>query len=1029
MSLPEICIHRPVLATVLSLLLVLVGIVSYLRLPVREYPSIDQPVVSVVTRYPGASPEIMETQITQVLEASIAGIPGIDVLSSTSRQESSRITARFTLDTDPEDAAADVRDRVSRVRGRLPDEVDEPVISKVEADADPILYLAFTSDRISSLDITDFVDRDARDRLQNLSGVAEVQILGERRYAMRIWLDRDRLAAYGLTVQDIEEAIRRQNLEVPAGRIESIDREFTVLSRTGLTTPEQFEAIVVKDAGGFAVTLGDLAEVEIGAEDDRRATRFNGRNSVTIGIVKQATANPLDVARAVRAALPGLVENLPAGMDAVIANDTTVFIERSISAVFITIAEAVGLVVLVTLIFLRSFRATLIPVVTIPVSLIATFALMFAAGFSINTLTLLALVLAIGLVVDDAIVVLENVYRHIESGEPPFQAALTGTREIVFAVIAMTLTLAAVYAPVALTPGRTGRLFIEFALALAGAVIVSGFVALTLTPMMCSRLLTAHGEENAVAGFIGRGLGAMERGYARLVSFVLGRSWVLLPLVGLVLGSGVALFQRTPSELAPSEDRGYIRATVRGPEGVTIEWTRRNLTQLEPILAAVPEVASTFIIAGVPEVTRGIAVIRLKPWEERTRSQQEILATLRPQLGKVPGMVAAPSSPPSLGQDSRSPPVQLVLQTSGSYQELAEITDRFVRAVENWPGITDITGELTLATPQLEVEFDRQKIADLGLSVDSVGRTLESFLAGRTVTRFNRNAEQYDVMVQVADADRKEPDDLAAIYVRGRGGEMIQLSNLVELRETVAAKELTRYNQLRSATVVAALAPGYTIGQALEHFEATARDVLPASFRFDYSGPSREFKQVGSSILLIFGLALAFIYLLLAAQFESFLSPLLIMVTVPLSMAGAFLAIHLTGGTLNVYSQIGLVTLIGLITKHGILIVEFANKASAEGASRRAAALQAAKLRLRPILMTTAAMVLGAVPLALAHGAGAESRQQIGWVIVGGMSLGTLLTLFVLPTLYAALPEQRQPAAEQSRRSVPAEASLATPGT
>ncbi len=883
-----------------------------------------------------------------------------------------------------------MRDRVSRVRGRLPDEVDEPVIRKVEADADPILYLAFTSDRISPLDITDFVDRDARDRLQNLPGIAEVQILGERRYAMRIWLDRDRLAAYGLTVQDIEDSIRRQNLELPAGRIESVDREFTVLSRTGLSTPEEFAGVVVKDADGFAVTLGDVSRIEIGPEDERRATRLNGRNAVTVGIIKQATANPLDVARDVRAALPDLVAHLPAGMDVVIANDTTVFIERSIAAVFVTIAEAVGLVVLVTLLFLRSLRATLIPIVTIPVSLIATFALMYAAGFSINTLTLLALVLAIGLVVDDAIVVLENVYRHIERGERPFEAALIGTREIVFAIIAMTLTLAAVYAPVALTPGRTGRLFIEFALALAGAVLVSGFVALTLTPMMCSRLLVPHEEEheNALARLARRGLESLERGYARLLELVLGRPWLLLPLIGLVLGSGIALFQRTPSELAPAEDRGYVRASVRGPEGATIEWTTRNLAQIEPIVADVPEVASIFVIAGVPEVTRGIVVIRLKPWEERARSQQEVLTSLRPQLARIAGMVAAPSSPPSLGQDSRSPPVQLVLQTSGSYAELAEVTERFVRAVEGWPGVTDVSGELTLATPQLEVELDRQKIADLGLSVDTVGRTLESFLAGRTVTRFNRNAEQYDVIVQVADADRKEPDDLSSIYVRGRGGEMVQLSNLVSLRETVAAKELNRYNQLRSATVYAALAPDYAIGEALEHFEATAREILPDGFRFDYSGPSREYKQAGSSILLIFGLALAFIYLLLAAQFESFLSPLLIMVTVPLSMAGAFLAIHLTGGTLNVYSQIGLVTLIGLITKHGILIVEFANKARSAGATRHDAALQAAELRLRPILMTTAAMVLGAVPLALAHGAGAESRQQIGWVIVGGMTPG-----------------------------------------
>ncbi|HEX6015353.1 MAG TPA: efflux RND transporter permease subunit, partial [Geminicoccaceae bacterium] len=586
---------------------------------------------------------------------------------------------------------------------------------------------------------------------------------------------------------------------------------------------------------------------------------------------------------------------------------------------------------------------------------------------------------------------------------------------------------AAVYAPIALTPGRMGRLFIEFALALAGAVLVSGFVALTLTPMMCSRLLKPHdGERGRVARFLGRGLERLERGYGRLLRAVVARSWLLVPLVAMVLGAGVALFQRVPSELAPYEDRGYVRASVRGPEGVTIDWTRRNVGQLEPIMAAVPEVESTFLIAGVPEVTRGIAIVRLKPWEERERSQQEIAQALRQPLARVAGVTAVPSSPPSLGQDSRNPPVQLVLQTSGSYGELAEATDRFVRVVEGWPGVTDVTGELSLETPQLEVTFDRQKIADLGLNVASVGRTLESFLAGRQVTRFNRDAEQYEVIVQVADADRKEPDDLSAIYVRGRGGEMIQLSNLVQIRETVAAKELTRFNQLRSATVTAALAPGYAIGEALDHFEATAREVLPDSFRFDYSGPSREFKQAGASILLIFGLALAFIYLLLAAQFESFASPLLIMVTVPLSMAGALLAMHLTGGTLNVYSQIGLVTLIGLITKHGILIVEFANKALAEGASRTEAALRAATLRLRPILMTTAAMVLGAVPLALAEGAGAESRQQIGWVIVGGMALGTLLTLFVLPALYAALPERRRRVAQATPTPAPGEGAAAT---
>ncbi|MFO1037052.1 MAG: efflux RND transporter permease subunit [Geminicoccaceae bacterium] len=1007
MSLPEICIRRPIFASVLSLLLVLVGAVAFFRLTVREYPNIDQPIVSVFTSYPGASAEIIETQVTQVLEASIAAVPGIDVLSSTSRQESSRINVRFFLGTDPEAAAADVRDRISRVRGRLPDEVDEPVVTKVEADADPIIYIAFTSATRSPLELTDIVDRYARDRLQNLGGIAEVQILGERRYAMRIWVDRERLAAYGLTVQDVERAVRAQNLEIPAGRVETRDREFTVLSRTGLQTPEDFEAIVVKDADGFQVTLGDIARAEIAAADTRRVTRFNGENSVTIGIIKQAVANPLDVARAVRGALPGIVAELPPGIDATIANDTTVFIERSIRSVFVTIAEATLLVVLVTLAFLRSWRATVIPLVTIPVSLIGTFALLLAFGFSINTLTLLALVLAIGLVVDDAIVVLENVQRHIDHGQKPMPAAMRGTRELVFAVIAMTLTLAAVYAPIALTPGRTGRLFVEFAMALAGSVLISGFVALTLTPMMCSRLLRSAATEGWLARVFHRSLQALETGYRKSLVATLRHRWVLVPVVAGVLGATVGLYQNLPRELAPIEDRGYVRASVRGPEGVTIHWMDRNMRQVEPIMAALPEAESTFVIAGVPEVSRGVAVLRLKPWEERERSQQEIAASLRGKLAKLPGVIATPTNAPSLGQDGRAPPVQIVVQTSDSFEELGRVVQRLTQALDDLPLVTDVDGEIRLATPQLDVRLDRKKIADVGVDIDVVGRTLESLLAGRQVTRFDRNAEQYDVIVQLADADRRGPDDLAAIHVRGRDGQMVQLANLVTIEETVAPRELTRFNQLRSATITAALAPDVALGDALIEVDRITREILPAGYRFDHAGPSREFMQAGNSILLIFGLALAFIFLLLAAQFESLVSPLLIMVTVPLSMAGAFLALHLTGSTLNIYSQIGLVTLIGLITKHGILIVEFANHALEEGASRAEAALRAGGLRLRPILMTTAATALGALPLALAHGAGAESRTQIGWTIVGGMLLGTLLTLFVLPALYASLPERK----------------------
>ena len=1007
MSLPELCIRRPVLASVLSLLLVLLGLVAWSRLTVREYPNIDPPVVSVVTTYPGASPEIIESQVTQVLEQSIAGVPGIDVMTSASRQESSRITIRFDLSVDASEAAADVRDRVSRVRGRLPEEASEPVVTKVEADAEAIIYIAFTSDRHSPLELTDIADRYARDRLQNIMGVAEVQILGERRYAMRIWIDRDRLAAYDLTVADIEAAIRRQNLEVPSGRIESVDREFSVLTRSDLTTPEQFEAIVVKDAGGFQVTLGDVARAEIGPADERRSVRLNGRNSVTLGVIRQATANPLDIAKAVRDELPLIEAQLPEGVTPVIANDTTVFIERSIQAVMTTIAEAIVLVFLVTLVFLRSWRAALIPLVTIPVSLVATLALILLFGFSINTLTLLALVLAVGMVVDDAIVVLENVHRHIEAGLRPLDAAIRGSREIVFPVIAMTLTLAAVYAPIAMTPGRTGRLFVEFALALAGAVLVSGFVALTLTPMMCARMLRASHRENRLAALLGRWLAGLDRGYRRMVAGTVARPWIAVILAGLALGGSLGLLERLPRELSPVEDRGYIRASLRGPEGATIDWTTRNARLVEPIGLADPDIAATFVIAGVPEVTRAIAVFRLKPWEERERSQQAIVAELRPKLAALPGMVATPSNPPSLGQGGRSLPVQYVIRTGASYAELGEVTRRFVAAAQELPGLVDVDGEIRLSTPRLEVALDRERIADAGVDVDVVGRTLESLLAGRQVTRFNLNAEQYDVIVQLDGGDRRSGDDLAAIYVRGRDGVMLQLGNLVRIKETVAAQEYPRFNQQRSVIVSAGLAPGTSLGDALDQLDELARRVLPPGYQTDVAGQSREFRQSSTSIAWIFALALAFIALLLAAQFESVTAPLVILVTVPLSIAGALLALVLVDGSLNIYSQIGLVTLIGLITKHGILMVEFANHAFAAGKGRAEAIVEAAGLRLRPIVMTTATMVLGGVPLAIATGAGAESRQQIGWVIVGGMTVGTILTLFVLPTVYALLPERR----------------------
>lgn len=1004
MSLFALFVRRPVLSTVLSLLVVLIGFVSYTRLTVREYPNIDEPIVSVQTTYRGASAEIIETQVTQILENSIAGIEGIETITSTSRQERSQISVRFRPDVDPDVAASDVRDRVGRVRGRMPDEIDEPIIAKVEADAQPVMYLSLTSARHSPLELTDFADRFIADRVQNITGVAEVRILGQRQYAMRIWLDRARMAAYAITVQEVEAALRAQNVEIPSGRIESNDREFTVLSQTSLNTPEQFREITVKDAGGFPVKLRDLAKVELGAREERNAAWFRGQPSVTIGIVKQATANPLDVSAGVQQALPGITEDLPDGMSIATSYDTSIFIDRSIKAVYTTIGEAVILVVLIIFLFLRSLRATLIPLVTIPVSLVGAFALMYAMGFTVNTLTLLSMVLAIGLVVDDAIVVLENVHRHIEDGMEPTRAAIKGINEIAFAVVAMTLTLVAVYAPMAFSTGRTGKLFIEFALTLAGAVLVSGFVALTLTPMMCAKLLRHHQRHNAVYNALERFFEALARGYRASLRFALSIRPVIVLLALLVAGGSYVFFTSLRSELAPVEDRGTITAIGVAPEGATMAFTADYARRVEDYFSKIQEVETYLVIVGFPDVTRAIAFARLKPWEQRERKQQNLVAEINKGLSQIPGIRLFATNPPSLGQGgANSKPVEFVLRSSESYQSIKENVDRLLAEVQGNPALTNLESNLILDKPQIKVSIDRQRAADLGVGVDVIGRTMETLLGGRQVTRFNMNGEQYDVMLQVEGQERSTPQALQSIYLMGRGGQAVQLSSLVQIEENVAPKELIRFNQLRSATITAVPGPGYSLGDALGVLEQAAAKVLPASFQTDYSGQSREFKQSGSSILLVFLLALGFIYLVLAAQFESFVDPVVIMVSVPLSLTGALAALYFTGGTLNVYSQIGLITLVGLITKHGILILEFTNQLREEGREMLDALVDAAELRLRPILMTTGAMVLGAVPLALAHGAGAESRSQIGWVIVGGMSFGTLLTLYVVPVAYSYL--------------------------
>ena len=1021
MQLPEISIRRPVFATVLSLLILLVGWVSFMRLNVREYPKIDNPVVTVETKYLGASSTVIESQVTKVLEDSLSGIEGVDVITSISRQEQSQITVNFVLSRDPDSAAADVRDKVSRVRQRLPQGIDEPVIAKVEADAFPVIWLSFSSDSLSVLEISDLANRIAKPMMQTAPGASDVRIYGERKYSMRIWLDPDRLAAFKLTTQDVEDALRRSNLEVPAGRIESQLREFNVTASTDLQKPAEFRQIVIKQVNGMPVRIGDVARVEQGPLSERTATRLNGQEAITLGVIRNATANPLDLSAAVRAMIPRIKESLPPGVQIEVANDNSVFIDRSIKAVYQTILEAVILVALVIFLFLRTLRASIIPLVTIPVSLIGTFALMALFGFTINSLTMLALVLAIGLVVDDAIVVLENIYRHIEDGVPPFQAAIRGAKEIGFAVVAMTLTLAAVFAPLAFTPGRTGRLFAEFALALAGSVIVSGFVALTLSPMMCSKLLKHVDKPGWFDRNMEKVLVGITNAYGNVLHWTLStaelgrvkfsRRWLV---VGIMLAAAVGtwtLFRSAKSELAPLEDRGVILTVINGPDGATMDYTTRYAQAIERMGSRFPEFDRLFTVVGNPTVAQGNVFYRAMPWEERKRTTLEIAREITPMVSSLPGVTAFPITPPSLGQGFRERPLNFVIMTNDSYQSLAGVVRALQEEIAKNPGIVSVDTDLRLNKPEISLEVDRERAADMGVPVDAIARAVETMMGGRQVTRYKREGEQFDVLVQTKPSDRDTPDDIEKIFVRGRNDAMIPLSALVKIREVVVPRELNHFSQRRSASITANIAPDYSLGEALDFMKQASSKVLKPGYYTDLNGTSREFTKSSGSLAIVFVLALFFIFLVLAAQFESFIDPMVIMLSVPLSMVGALWALRVSGGTLNVFSQIGLITLVGLITKHGILIVEFTNQLRQEGMNMLEAVQEAATLRLRPILMTTGAMVLGAIPLALATGAGAESRRQIGWVIVGGMSLGTLLTIFVVPTMYTLFARKSTPGA------------------
>ncbi len=1014
MKLSDISIKRPVLATVVNLIVILLGLVALDRLQVREYPKIDLPTVNISTTWMGASAEIMETQVTKTIEDAVSGIEGVDFISSTTRAEESQITINFVVSRDPDAAAADVRDRVGRVRDILPDEVDEPVITKTEADAQPIMYLPMSSTTASALEVSDIADRVVQDRLQTVSGVANVMIFGARRYSMRIWLDPDKLAAYALTPADVEAALLAQNLEIPAGRIEGANREFTVQSHTDLRTPEEFGNIIIKQSGGFLARLSNVARIELGPEDKRVLARYNGKPAVALGVVKQSTANPLDVSKGIHKAVAEITPVLPKGMDLSVAYDSTTFISASLHSVQKTIIEAMLCVGLVIFLFLRSGRAALVPMVTIPVSLLGAMLLMYALGFSLNTLTLLAFVLAIGLVVDDAIVMLENITRYIEGGLSPIQAALKGSKEIGFAVLAMTLTLAAVYAPIGLAEGRTGRLFTEFALALAGAVVVSGFVALTLTPMMCSRLLVAHKNPS---GFYLKGeiiLDNITEGYKRLLNKALAKRWLVVGLVVLLGAGSAGLYSVLPKELAPMEDRGVMLGIGFAPEGSTLDFTSRYAHMAEELYSKVDEREMYFVVTGYPVVSQMISFLRFKDWSERERSSQQIAASLAGPMFGIPGTMMFPVTPPSLGQNPQETPIKFIVQTTGTWGDLGHVLGKLMGKIGENPRIMNARPDLQPNKPQLDISLDRNKVADVGASIAEVGHTLETFLGGRNVTRFKKDGEQYDVIVQMEDTQRATPEALTKIFVRGAKGEMVQLSNLLSMEETVTPRELNHFNKLRAVTLTATLAPGYSMGEALNYLKQSVEDIGQPGISMDYGGQSREFMQSSSTIAFVFMLALAFIYLVLAAQFESFIDPLVILLSVPLAMFGALYALFLTGNSINIYSQIGLVTLVGLIAKNGILIVEFANQLQEQGREKLEAVVEAAGLRLRPILMTTAATVLGALPLAIAAGAGAESRSTIGWVIMGGMTIGTVFTLFVIPVVYVLIAQKKTAHADEA---------------
>ena len=1013
MKLSETAIRRPVLASMLSAALVLFGVIGYTRLSVRELPDIDPPIISVSTVLPGANAQVVETAVTDVLEEELSTIQGLRTLSSTSSEQTSNIGLEFTLDRPVDIAAQDVRDKVSRVRGRLPVDVLEPVIAKQSADAQPFFWLALSSENYDLMQLSDIADRLVKARLQSLPGVGSAQIFGERRYSMRVWVQPQALSARGLTVQDVENAIVSRNVEIPAGRIESTRREFSVRSLGELKTPQEFGEMVVASQGSQLIKLKDVARVELGPEDDRSIFRYNGSPSVAIGVVRQSKANLLDVARNIREALPAIQQSLPLGVKLQSAYDGSVFVTHSIVDARRTLLIAAILVVLIIFVFLRNVRATIIPGLAIPASIIATFAIMYFLGFSINNFTLLALTIAIGIVVDDAIIVLENAFRHQEElHEQPEEAAVRGTNEIGFAVIATTIALVAVFSPLAFLTGTAGRLLSEFGIAVAGAVVISGFVALTLTPMLCAKILRMQPQHGKVFQLFERGFNALAERYAQLLRRAVDhRVAVLLGTLAIVVVSVVAFViyppTRLQNELIPDDDRGFFLVVVRGPEGASLPYTDSYVRQVEQIVGHTPGVRGYFTIVGgfAGGVNSAFIGVIMEDWGKRPSVKQTI-GGLFPQLMGIPGVLAFPYAPGAIGF---AQPIQYVVQNP-DFAKLTDIMGPFVGRVSQVKGLANVQTDLFVNKPELRVTFDRDRAEDLGVPVRDVASALQTFLGGRRVSTFTRNDKLYYVMVQLDPKDRATPSDMRGIYLRGKGGQLVQLDALANVQEGVGARQINHFNRIPSFTLSASLMPGLAQGEALDSIDAVARQILPPGTTTALAGESREYKESGSAIYFAFVIALIVVFMVLASQFESLLHPWTVLMAVPLAVTGALATlkfaaiIHRSGATMNLYSQIGMILLIGLVSKNSILLVEYTNQLREKGLDTVAAVLEAGRIRLRPILMTSVATIMGAVPVAWGVGAGSASRKPLGYAIVGGVFFSTALTLFVVPVAYLVLP-------------------------